>query len=233
MKNSTMKNVAVLVLANLMLISLFSCKIGDEQPQRELYEFTQGIDVVTFKKEYNAGDIIFMEINIPGKTFTDLSTNNLITVGNAIFSFLTRAETLIEDPVPSTNEIFDLTLSEGEVEKEDDFMETAKAAFSFGCPEADYNLSFGLQVKEPGNYLLVLNDVNQVSLILFTEANDCSIHDGLPPDNADQAFVRFVFDETDVNLDVFEDVTGAGQDQLTISYRQLLENKYAFFIKVR
>lgn len=229
-----MKNIQIAGLVIFLTGLLWGCKIGDDdQPQRETFSFSQGIDVVTFKKEYTAGDIIFMEVNVPGNTFNDLSTNTAITVGNATFGVATRAEIVAKDPIPAGEMNFDVSMQNGAVEKGDEFDQFAEAVFTYGCPSTDYALSLGLQVKEEGNYILILNDLDQLSLIFFTDESDCSITSGIPPDDADQAFVRFFFEEDDVNLDVFEEVVDGAQDPLFQYYRQLLTNKYAFFIKVR
>lgn len=227
----------LLVAASSLLLSLWSCRIDDDnsQPQRDIYRFAEKVKIDPVKKEYNIGDIFWLEVNFPGKELTTVDTGEDIFIGNATFFITVNAEVLTAEPVPQSDTRFDAAQQSGEIIKGDDFDTNAEATLSFGCPEATYFLRAGLQLKEKGNYVLFLNQEDGLSYIAFTEDTDCSLQDIFPPPpEADLGYVQFTFDVEDTNLDVFNDVVGAdNQSPLLNEFRAALENKTAFFLAVR
>ena len=225
-----------LIAATLFLLALWGCKIddGSSQPQRNIYNFQKGVSLDPFKKEYNVGDIFWMEVTIPGKTMEDLVTGEDILISNATFNIILSSEVLSEAPTPQSSIRFDAVQQSGELVKGEDFENNADASLRFGCPEDDYNMRIGLQLKEEGNYLLFLNKEEVVTLVFFTDDSDCTIQNIFPPPaEADLGNVLFTFDVEDNNLDVFESLVGTAQNPVIESYRKALENKTAFFLPVR
>lgn len=225
-------SICCLIIAGFLISS--GCKIGDDEVSRNLYEFSQPVSVSPVKAEYLVGDIINMSVNVPQKTFEDLNTGESITVENARFPLNSRIETVQIEPIPTDTVLFDFILQDGQGEESEDFNTTGLVSMSYGCPEDTYILSFGYQLKSAGNFLIVLNELNTSSIILFRDEGDCSLHSTFPPpDDADQAFVQFTFADPDVNLDVFEAVVQNQNIPNYSYYRSLLDSKAAFFLKVR
>lgn len=232
-----MKNRLLLMVPSLLLASLWSCNIDDEgsQPVRENYNFAEVVKIDPIKKEYNVGDIFWLEVNIPGKELQDLDSGENIFIGNATFFLAINAEVLSAEPAPQSDSRFDAAQQSGEIIKGDGFDTNAEATISFGCPEDTYFMRAGLQLKERGNYVLFLNREDSFSFIAFTEDTDCSLQDIFPPPpQAALGAIRFTFDVEDTNLDVFNDVVGEdNQSPLLNEFRAALENKTAYFLAVR
>lgn len=231
-----MKNYLLPAAAAFFLLSLWSCRIDDNssQPQRNIYNFRKGVSLDPFKKEYNVGDIFWMEVDIPGKKLTDLASNEDIFISNATFTIILSSEVLAAAPQPQSSVRFDAVQEKGALVKGEDFETDAGAAVSFGCPEDTYSFRVGLQLKEEGNYLLFLNRDEVVTLAFFTDDSDCSIQNIFPPPaEADLGNVLFTFDVEDTNLDVFNSLVGSAASPAIESYRDALENKTAFFLPVR
>lgn len=220
--------------AVLFLSSLWSCKIESNQPERNIYNFTQEVSLSTVKKEYSVGDIFRLEVSIPDKTLKDLTSGADIRIDNATFNATTLMEVLQIDPLPGSIDRFDLIIQDGAADKEEDFPQTGAALLKYGCPANTYTMRIGYQLKQRGNYLLRLNPERLSSLIFFTDGGDCSIQDIFPPPSeADLGNVFYTFDIEDNNLDVFNTLVDDTQDPLLLEYRQALEDKRAFFIAVR
>jgi hypothetical protein len=231
---SKMKQTLIYMFVGILFLGFMSCDIGEDQPDRNLYAFSQPVSISPEKDEYLVGDIFNIEINVPGKTFQDINTGENISVGNARFALNTRMEVLQADPISEDSILFDFILQEGEAEENSDFDVSGEVSIKYGCPETDYVLQVGYQFISKGNYLLVLNDLDLPSLIIFSDDSDCSLQNTIPPpDNADQAFVSYFFESIDVNLEEFNEIANTGNDPNINYYQNLLETRSAYFFKVR
>lgn len=229
-----MKHILFYFSAIVILFGIASCDLGEDQPERNLYEFNQPVSISPSKAEYFVGDILIMEVIVPQKAFQDLKTGENISVGNATFALNARMNILQVEPIPEDSILFDLILQSGEADESSDFDLSGEVSIKYGCPENDYFLQFGYQLKSKGNFLLTLNDLNLQSLIIFNEDSDCSLQTTFPPpDDADQAFVNYFFEGPNVNLEVFKEMANNSNDPNYDYYQSLLENRSAFFLKVR
>lgn len=223
-----------MIVAMLFLASLWSCKIESNQPDRNIYNFTQELTLNTVKKEYGVGDFFRMEASIPDKALKDAATGADVRIDNATFNVTSDIEILQIDPLPASIDRFELIVQDGAADEDDDFTENGGALLKYGCPANTYTMRIGYQFKQRGNYLLRLNPERLTSLIFFTTGGNCSIQDIYPPPSeADLGNVYYTFAIEDNNLDVFNSLVGDTQDPQLLEYRQALEDKRAFFIAVR
>lgn len=213
-----------------------NCKIGDDTSQivRDVYSFQEEYKLSNVKKEYNVGDLIWMEYNRSNDAMTDVTTGQEIVVPNpTLFTNL-----LLFDPFTEPNNIekFGSVFQEGVFEDTNDFSQTGELRIEFGCPHNPVpQLKLGIELKAPGGYLLYPNPNDPFVQFAFTDQADCSSI-ALPniPDDADFGFVEFVFDVEDANLDKFDEYASLnGDPEFDIQQaRNLLQEKKVFFILV-
>jgi hypothetical protein len=230
-----MKNRFLMIISALLLLSAWGCKLESNQPVREIYFFEKSLKLGTVKKQYSTGDIFWVEASLPGKTLKDQQTGADILIRNATFNVTAKLDILSIEPFPVSIDRFDIFVQSGEASRDDLFPQNGEALLGYGCPDNSYNLRVGFQLKQRGNYVFMLNPERVVSLIFFSDSDDCAIQDIFPPPvEADLGNVFYTFDIEDNNLDVFDEITeGMADDQTIANYRQALEQKRAFFISVR
>lgn len=211
-----------------------ACLDEDSSPiDRKFYEFEEGIALSGVKKDYNLQDILFLEVSISDKTLLDSKSNEDIFVSNAVFPVLIEAIDM--DKEADDTEKFALLVQNGTVIEDADFETEGIASMTFGCPESDYNFRTGVQFLETGNYLVYVNRETEFSQIVFNESSNCDIHLlSTPPTDATVASIRFTYNSTDVNADLFEQYLTENEIETTAVAEHVtaLEEKRAFFVKV-
>ena len=231
-----MKKILLLLFFPIFLF-INNCKIGDDTSTvvRDVYSFQEKFKLSDIKKEYSVGDLVWMEYNRSGNTYTDVTTGEEIVVGNPTM----YTDLLLSDPFndPNNSEKFGSIFQEGEFDDADDFNETGKLNIKFGCPiSTNPRFKLGIQLKATGAYLLHPNPGEPFIQFPFTTETNCiSFTVTNLPDEADFGFVEFFFDMEDTNLDKFEEyVLTQPTGEVDIpGIRTLLEEKRAYFIWVK
>jgi len=229
-----MKSFKTAFICLLALLQIAACKIGgDPQPVRQFYSFQQSVTMTNVKKEYVVDDIIWLEISVPGKQMTDITTSQTIEVGNARFvPVLDAFDPFVE---ANTSEKFELIPLLGEVVNGVDFPKEGTALLAYGCPESSYTLKFGVKFKKTGGYFLTFHKTLPSLQIFFTGDSDCSIQNLFPP--PPEAAIGTVFyrlDATDTNRDKLDEYA-AGFSAFTgdlEAMRTAVDDKTAFFVRV-
>ena len=228
-----LKDYCLIIL--LVVVALSGCKLDDESPTlRNTYNFIEDITLEPFKKEYNQGDILWLEVRLPNKMLQDVDSGESQFISNARFNVTLHTELLEIEPLPQVSSRFDIAMQSGELFKEDDFETTGNSTLFYGCPDNGYVLRAGLQLKEAGNYVLFLNRDIGATLITFTDDSDCSLQNIIPPPaEANLGYVQYFFETDDTNLDVFESLIGTTSNPQLERYREALATKKALFLSVR
>jgi hypothetical protein len=215
-------------------MGVFSCKIETVEPTfRNFYTFDIPVSMNNVKMEYNANDIVWLEISIPDKMISDVETMEEVFVGNARFPLEISAEEISKSPADS-NQV-SMILQNGTLLIDSSFHSNGINYLTFGCPESNYLFKAGIQFKKPGAYLLSLNPVELAKSVVFNESTDCNIYlnQTILPKGTDVASVSYKFEGMDLNLEVFNDFANGNsinRDQAEVE-NQIAE-KQVFFVKV-
>lgn len=242
-----MKKFLLLLFAVSMLNA---CKIGsDDGNPIETYDFQVDVAVANPQAEYQVGDTLWMDINIPDKTLTDRKTGKNILLDGTQFGVHLLPLNFFdsEDSTLLFHERFDIVASRAFERPNADY--PAEAAFTFGCPDNVYRLKIGVVFKDKGHFLFLLNQSFGSMLAtepprtqVFLSANgDCNSPD---INNTDTGFVEYVFAAADYNQPAFEAFMNAlitdphnwdpeSTQQSFEILKSIFDNKGAYFAVVK
>jgi hypothetical protein len=227
-----MKN---LLFLSFSLLAIAGCKIGDDGvANHKFYSFAQEVSLSNVKKEYAAGDILWLEVNKAGKTFNDVTSGEAVLVKNAKFVFYLDVTNHFSSF--TNDDKFNLIKQTGKVLSEGEFSEKGLATLSFGCPDQSYTFKMGVQFLKPGGYIVWLNNVQNPPQIFFTDTENCAVQDQFPPPaEASFASITMTFNVADTNRDKLDEYAAAnpGTSADLNALRKAVDEKMAFFAWVK
>lgn len=197
-----------LFISLLALSALAGCNSGDnDDPQT--FDFLVNVTITNPQSEYQVGDTLWMDIDIPGNTLTDRKTGADVPVNGMQFG-LSLLPTHFFDSDSSLAVQDRLGLVASRAFQRPDAAYPAEAAFTFGCPDNAFALKIGVIFKDKGHFLLLLNrkfnttetgNENPRTQVLIPRDRTC----GTPEvGNADIGLVEYTFLAGNHNQAAFE-----------------------------
>ena len=123
-------------------------------PQNDIkgqYGFKEGADILPYQVNYNVGDTIWINLNIPGKRIFDTISGLRIFYDSVNFNSIVQVDLLYKNPFTVNGALSDFIFPLGVSAYTSTGGFQTFSQISFGCaPSANYQLLVGIVLKQQG-----------------------------------------------------------------------------------
>ncbi len=198
----------------------FQCGRDYLEPIEEKYSFEEKISISPYNLNYNVGDTMWLNFNVPGKKLFDTKTSTRVFYDSANFHALARVSLLYNNPFIADGPVASFIFPTGVVAQIGNYSGQTDAYVTFGCsPATDYKLLLGIVLIKKGAFSVSFN--NNYVRECFT-------------DQLSNARLTFQFDVADTHKQFYQQLPfaniGKKQDEYVL---QQLDSKSAVVINVQ
>jgi hypothetical protein len=115
------------------------------------HEFREAVSIFPYRLEYNVGDTIWLEVNIPNKKLFDERTGTRVRFDSALFKSYAQAQMLYSNPFLGDGPFVQYIFPSGVSGFTNNYTYQTQAFVDFGCaPSPDYTLLLGMVLLKKG-----------------------------------------------------------------------------------
>ncbi len=131
------------------------CNRNAPQPPDYKYTFTEEIAVTPYQLNYNVGDTIWLQLNVPGKKLYDAKTNARIFFDSASIVMAVSVNLLFNNPYVGDGPFATYIFPTGVSGYTTNYTSTTQAYITSGCTSANsYLLNIGVVLLQKGVFSL-------------------------------------------------------------------------------
>lgn len=184
------KNIIILIIFFGLINLQTECGRNYPAPPAYEYSFAEKIMIAPYQLDYNVGDTIQLQLDIPGKKLFDTKTNSLIFYDSVTFNIGVNVNLLFNDPYIGDGPFASFIFNPGVSAYTTNYSGTTQAFVTTGCTAANnYTVNIGVVFLKKG---------------VFGIGEYCSNIMNCYTGYATNAEVRFSLDVNDTHKDFYQ-----------------------------
>ncbi|MEO7801189.1 MAG: hypothetical protein ABIR81_04280 [Ginsengibacter sp.] len=142
--------IIVIIFCGLINLNL-QCDKQDVLPPDYQYTFIEKFSISPYQLDYNVGDTLWLDFNVPGKKLFDQKTNGRIFYDSASFVISISVDLIFNDPFIAYPENARFVYEPGVSVTSQNYAEFTSQSITTGCSSSsDYKLHVGVILTRPG-----------------------------------------------------------------------------------